>query len=777
MATDNVTILKVDTNQAVQSVNDLRQNIKILKTQLGELEIGSEQYQKTLGELVTNQNALRGAMNGTAASMDDVVRAAKAETDATTGLATSYNGLVNQMAALRKEQRSVNVSTAEGQAEYERMAAEINRVNDRLKELDALNGNHQRNVGNYTSGQVEVVDNFKKLREEIKRYRSELLGLDEGTEEYNLTMQKLADAQFKLRDANETARWSANDLGEQLSTVNRVGSGLLSGFSALQGAVALAGGDAEALEQAFYKAQVAAQVLQGMQGLEGLTKDIPIMIRQFKTATSGVRAFTAGLSGMQKALLATGIGALVSGLALVVANWEKISQWIGLSAKEAESFEGVSARIADEYSRMSGDLDYQLRLRRAEGEEISAVEEAQERLTLLTSQQVDLDAQIARIRSAVAAGMVREKDVAEELASLDGQRAELNEAQLKAQQDYNIARAQAATDARKEQEEEIARLERMARLREQISASSLNIEVPGLGDVEAPLADFSGLASNPEAEALMTRQQAQLEALEGMTERRMRLAAIATEDERLNADEQIRIQEETNARRMALLQQFEEQAYAAGDISAAVQWQQQQADLEIEIAEAAYAREKAIRDKAVKDEEDRRARMTSIMQASAGAISGILTSVADAYEASAGDSEEAAERVKGIRIASATIDTISGAIGAYMQASATIPPPAGQIIGAIQAAAVTAAGIAQIQQIRNTDVSGGSSSSPSSGPMSATVAAPTLDTDIPTVRNLTGLAEEDRLNRMADDQRVYILASDIEASQDSRRVRVRESSF
>lgn len=774
---DNVTILRVDTGEAVKSVNDLRQNIKTLKDQLGQLEIGSEQYQKTLTELTENQNALRGAMNGTAASMQDVVKAARAETDANTGLATSYNGLVNQMAALRKEQRSLNISTAEGQAEYERYATEINRVNDRLKELDALNGNHQRNVGNYTSGQVEVVDNFKKLRDEIKRYRSELLGLDEGTEEYNLTMQKLADAQFKLRDANETARWSANDLGEQLSTVNRVGNGLLSGVTALQGAVALAGGDAEALEQAFYKAQVAAQVLQGMQGLEGLTKDIPIMVRQFKAATSGVRAFTAGLSGMQKALLATGIGALVAGLALVVTNWEKISQWIGISNKEAESFEGVSARIADEYSRMSDDLDYQLRLRKAQGEEISSVEEAQERLTLLTSQQVDLDSQIARIRNAVAIGIVKEKDVSEELASLDEQRAELNEAQLKAQQDYNIARAQAATDARKEQEEEIARLKRMAELRGQINASSLNVDVPGLEDVEAPVADLSGLTENPEADALLTRQQAQLDALEGMTDRRMRLAAIATQDEEENAMEQIRIQEEANARKLALLQQFEEQAYGAGDVSAAVQWQQQQADLEIEIAETAYAQEKAIRDKAVQDEVERRQRMSAIMQSSAGAISSILTSVADAYEASAGDSEAAAERVKGIRIAAATIDTISGAIGAYMQASATIPPPAGQIIGAIQAAAVTAAGTAQIAQIKNTDVSGGSSSSPSSGSMSAVVPAPTLNTEIPTVRNLTGASEEERLNRMAEDQRVYILSSDIEASQNSRRVRVRESNF
>lgn len=774
---DNVTILRVDTGEAVQSVNDLRQNIKTLKDQLGQLEIGSEQYQKTLTELTVNQNALRGAMNGTAASMQDVMKAARAETDANTGLATSYNGLVNQMAALRKEQRSLNISTAEGQAEYERYAAEINRVNDRLKELDALNGNHQRNVGNYTSGQKEVVDNFKLLREEIKRYRSELLGLDEGTEEYNLTMQKLADAQFKLRDANETARWSANDLGEQLSTVNRVGNGLLSGFTALQGAVALAGGDAEALEQAFYKAQVAAQVLQGMQGLEGLTKDIPIMVRQFKVATSGVRAFTAGLSGMQKALLATGIGALVAGLALVVTNWEKISQWIGISNKEAESFEGVSARIADEYSRMSDDLDYQLRLRKAQGEEISSVEEAQERLTLLTSQQVDLDSQIARIRNAVAIGTVKEKDVSEELASLEEQRAELNEAQLKAQQDYNIACAQAATDARKEQEEEIARLKRMAELREQINTSSLNVDVPGLEDAKAPVADLSGLTENPEADALLAYQQAQLDALEGMTDRRMRLAAIATQDEEANALEQIRIQEEANARKLALLQQFEEQAYGAGDVGAAVAWQQQQADLELEIAEGTYAKEKAIRDKAVQDEVERRQRMSAIMQSSAGAISSILTSVADAYESMNGDTEEAAEKMKGIRIAAATIDTIAGAIGAYMQASATIPPPAGQIIGAIQAAAVTAAGIAQIAQIKNTDVSSGSSSSPSSGSMSAVVPAPTLNTEIPTVRNLTGASEEERLNRMAEDQRVYILSSDIEASQNSRRVRVRESSF
>ena len=764
---DNVTILRVDTGEAVQSVNDLRQNIKTLKDQLGKLEIGSEQYQKTLTELTVNQNALRGAMNGTAASMQDVMKAARAETDANTGLATSYNGLVNQMAALRKEQRSLNISTAEGQAEYQRYATEINRVNDRLKELDALNGNHQRNVGNYTSGQKEVVDNFKLLRDEIKRYRSELLGLDEGTEEYNLTMQKLADAQFKLRDANETARWSANDLGEQLSTVNRVGNGLLSGFTALQGAVALAGGDAEALEQAFYKAQVAAQVLQGMQGLEGLTKDIPIMIRQFKAATSGVTAFTAGLSGMQKALMATGIGILISALGLLIANWDKVVKLVSKNTDETERYKAAIDGLFTSFESYNKELDLNLQLMEASG----ATQQQ-----LIDARRDSLRQQLEEVQA--LKDSMREKtnlneDERAELDRLIDKENELYDALEQLNTQATVTELKARTKA-KQEEEEIQRKMRLIEAEQQLA--SLNVEMPEK-ELKVPEMDFSGLTENPDADALLTRQQAQLDALEGMTDRRMRLAAIATQDEEANALEQIRIQEDANARKLELLQKFEEQAYGEGDVSAAVAWQQQQADLELEIAEETYAKEKAIRDKAVQDEVERRQRLSAIIQSSAGAISSILTSVADAYEASAGDSEEAAERVKGIRIASATIDTISGAIGAYMQASATIPPPAGQIIGAIQAAAVTAAGIAQIAQIRNTDVSGGSSSSPSSGSMSAVVPAPTLNTEIPTVRNLTGLSEEDRLNRMAEDQRVYILSSDIEASQNSRRVRVRESSF
>lgn len=159
----------------------------------------------------------------------------------------------------------------------------------------------------------------------------------------------------------------------------------------------------------------------------------------------------------------------------------------------------------------------------------------------------------------------------------------------------------------------------------------------------------------------------------------------------------------------------------------------------------------------------------------ASATSDILGSIADMYEADEESAEKNAEKVKALRIAAATIDTISGAVGAFMQASATLPPPYGQIVGAITAASVTASGIAQIAQMKSKSVKGGSSSSVS--PISATANAPKVDNEMMNVRSLTTASEEERLNQMASSQKVYILSSDIEASQNQRKVQVAESSF
>lgn len=158
----------------------------------------------------------------------------------------------------------------------------------------------------------------------------------------------------------------------------------------------------------------------------------------------------------------------------------------------------------------------------------------------------------------------------------------------------------------------------------------------------------------------------------------------------------------------------------------------------------------------------------------ANATASVLGSLANLYESDEENAEKNANKIKALRIGEATINTISGAIGAYMSAVSTLPAPYGLIVGAAQAATVTAAGLAQIAQMRKTKVStsGGASFAPH-----AMVSAPPVETNVPSVRNVTSATEEDRLNQMAKEQRVYILSSDIEASLDDNKTRVEESSF
>lgn len=175
-----------------------------------------------------------------------------------------------------------------------------------------------------------------------------------------------------------------------------------------------------------------------------------------------------------------------------------------------------------------------------------------------------------------------------------------------------------------------------------------------------------------------------------------------------------------------------------------------------------------------KAEETAKAKIDTLF-AVADATSSILGTIADMYEENAENDAEAAEKAKNIRIAGATIDTISGAIGAFMQSVKSIPAPFGAIVGAAQAAAVTAAGVANIAKIRSTNIS--SRTGGNVPTIDANVPAPSVSTSIPQTSIINSNTQEDRLNRIASDQRVYILQSDIEAEDKSRKVRIAEATF
>lgn len=223
----------------------------------------------------------------------------------------------------------------------------------------------------------------------------------------------------------------------------------------------------------------------------------------------------------------------------------------------------------------------------------------------------------------------------------------------------------------------------------------------------------------------------------------------------------------------------------------ALEARKQMEDAETEYAQkSAEARKKYMDDEA-KAINEHKTNMIQNAQQMLDGLGGIFGSMADFYEEDAearkeGDAKsqkvakQSFKKAQNLRIAEATISTLNGAIGAFMQATATYPAPYGAILGAATAAAATAAGIAQIKKIKAQKFDGGSSL----GGGSSTFQLPNVEKYEPTyTSNLTQETDTDSIKNAITEGmegstvRAYVLADDINAAQKIDEKRQQESTW
>ena len=662
MAEETITILKVGTEEAVRNIADLKANIKALKEGfedasgtmhkgLNDLEIGTEEYKDTLEELKVNQNALKDAMYATTSSMEDVAKAA-------TGASDSYNSLVHRMAALKEEFRST-----EDAARRADLGGQIKAINDQLKDMDALQGNFQRNVGNYANS---IKDAFGDLSKNVDVFRKSLgavggglNGLKDGMEgisksPFIATFGLLVSLAFKLADElkdNETAMAAIKKAMSALQPVMDFFSGIIEQLASYLG-------------------------------------DIIVKVTEFVTSNGLIQKVINGVMGVGNAILQ-----------FVIAPFKGVIAAIKVFKEQGVKGLGNAARAFTDEMQHGFSFKENFKAGQAVAENFIAGAKSKK-------------------KEVKSAGKELGKEAAD--GYLDG---------IEEQIDKEM---QSAFDAIEKQMEEANK-------------------------------------------AAVKKADERLKSLDKATDHQLDLNNILVEDERARAAKEYQIQAESNQKKLSLLEQFMQDALDRNDWDAYIAFDQQRADLEVEIETNAIREKERLRKQDLKDAEKTAKAQKDLLKGVASATSEILGSIADLYEDDEENSEKNANKIKNLRIAAATIDTISGAIGAFMQASQTIPPPYGQIVGAAAAAAVTASGIAQIAKLKSTKVSGSASSDTPSTP--AVAPAPTLTTEVSNVRSVTSASEEDRLNQMAREQRVYILSSDIEASQNQIKTQVSESSF
>lgn len=794
-------ILKVGTGEAVKNVGELRENIKQLKAALNDQDLsnpeGMKKYNELLGELKINQNALKDAMYATTASWNDITNAATGANIAFDNnnklvnmQGVSYNALVHEMADLKQAWRATT-----DEMKRAALGERINSVNDQLKSMDASVGNYQRNVGNYIGAMDHLTASFGSMGKGAQSVIAPIKGVTTGLKTLSATpaiaiLGLLANVLQKVIEGLKSSEENTNAMTQALSPFAAIGD-------------------------------TVTKVLQGLGGV--LAK----VVGGFGKLTSAI--FGTNEATKERLRLAKEEAALQEQERNnIIANAEAEREVARLRAEATDKTKySASERIA--LLEQAGEQERLIAERSVQAAK-QQYEIIKGRNALTQSNAEDLKKEAEAYAAVISAETAYYNKVREIKSNITSARQE----EAKAARDAAKAAKDAAAAKIAAEKEYIAKA-----LADEVQAATNRAEAYRHGSVEylAAMRDVAALEYDQmkrqmdetdaewqarrlaAARKLAEAQQSTTDALieEGRLALENEMNALATgsldqlskavELAKYNLDNIHQAIDESDdaflARRLEAQQAYQGALRAQNDAEVEEgrqQYEQRLATLEenslayldAEVALKKYEldtlhqlegeSEEAFRTRQLQAEKEyydaKKAQVQSWMQTLSGMASGvssILGSIADAMEDNTEMTEAEAKKAKNLRVASATIDMLQGAVTAYAGAQ-SLGVPMGPIIGAINAAAVIAAGIANIAKIKATQVSANSSSS-QTPTVPAQVNAPTVSPQVQQVRTLTSASEEDRLNRMADDHRVYILSSDLEAERDQHRVQVEETTF
>lgn len=283
---ENVKFITIRTENAINSVQDLKNYIKDLQDVLVNTEKDTEEYNATIEKLVVSQEKL-----------NDVMAATKKNADAAEG---SYNSLVNKMSALKTAWRATTSEVQRAQ-----LGDKINEINEQLKAYDATIGNHQRKVGSYEQALAVLTKEFSSQKQELSALKTALDNLEPGTDAYNQAFERATQITHDLSERQEMLRMSANDLGTQLGNVASIGAGLVGGLNSINAIMTLTGSKNEDLTKAMVKLQAGIALVQGMKGIEGAVKSLKGYANWAAKAYDNIVKMITGQKQQQKQIQAT----------------------------------------------------------------------------------------------------------------------------------------------------------------------------------------------------------------------------------------------------------------------------------------------------------------------------------------------------------------------------------------------------------------------------------------------------------------------------------------
>lgn len=656
-----------------------------------------------------------------------------------------------------------------------------------------------------TGNSIQTLSDYKNRIDELK---ASLEQLDQTSDEYKNTIDEISGLQQQLNTIIDGGSESIDSLSSSYDNLSGKASKFKTGLDDIGDSTDTLNTNISDYSGAFNTAF--DKMLDGVKNIDGPLGEVGGTVKNMIPVIRQVNSTAiTGLSGIKKAIVSTGIGALVVALGLIVAHWDDIQKSISGAARKQERVNKLLSEgreyvetMSKEYRKITDEISFQSRLLEAQGadkitilnKEISRYEDL---IKKLDSDNANLIKGIDEGNRMIAAGNAKAlgdnwESMNERYNAYLDVRAKYFHTLVELQGDLAVETVRANTEAQKAAEEEIEARRKESEERSKARKSEIESEKKTAEELaetvrKNSLTELEALEEkyNEEKSILekfnldtteLTRQyeenkkkiilEQELEIQEVEDERyeniKNRLeseaeqlqfeAELQISDEQKLADAKYQIEQDLFEKKIALQQQYIEEYNGNQEGLIAAEEELDRLRQEYANRKRQYEKDSAdyVKQKA-KEEKDAKVQALTASLSVAGDIFGALSDLA----------EENSEEAKAFAIMQTTMDTLSGAIAAYKSMAGI--PYVGPVLGVAAAAAVTAAGIANINKIRSTTKNSSGSSASVAAPQvtmpSMTEASPLLDEQADLNRLETSGVQGESSN--TTNMRVYVVDQDI----------------
>lgn len=649
------------------------------------------------------------------------------------------------------------------------LRAEIRGLKDEISQLILTDKDYQKEAEQLTAKQLElsratevtkgavigVENSYAQLVAQTNALRKEWRSVDVGSERFKELSKQINDNNNRLKEMDKT-------IGDNFRNVGNYTEGFLSAFHSLGTAF-------PSVQKGVLGVKSGFDMLGKTPVLALFTLLVNIItkvVATMKQSEEGTKALTSVMGALDGVLtlvtkafewVGKGIAWVIEKVTDLTAKWFKqngvIEQNIQIQNDQI-ALEELHRKNLVESAKVENEIS-ELRAKSADKIKYSA----QERIKFL-EQAVEKEKALTKMQ-------IEEAQKEYDLIVLKNAQTKSGTRDLEAEAQAQAKVIRMQTEYNKKLREYNAQLtEAKKALKTETKAK--NASKGGSGLIDMPSFDADVEAVEKElADIPVKANESMRKGLEEETAERLRYANIAVGTEQEKARQIYDIRQSALKEELSLLEEGLRNKIFVDDkvVEAERRVAQIKRDIAYNTAEYEAEQSKKATEKKTADQK----KYVQVATAGAQAIGSIIGSIADMYEADSEKNAENAKKAKNLRIASATMDMLGGITTAIAGAFTTKTGPWDFVLAGIQAATILASGIANITKIKNTDVSGNSSSS-----AGVSVSAPAVVQQVPVTRTLTGVAEEEELNKS---RRVYVVYDDIAKAGQKVAVTNDESTF